>query len=120
MSKRCEAMTKAGNRCKAIAVEHGLCAFHSDPTRAARLGRKGGRKNRRKVSYRVKQFSPPRTAKEIKEILSTTMADIQNGRTEPKIGSVLAYVGAALLKAIETTELEERVDALERSVKLQQ
>jgi len=32
---------------------------------------------------------------------------------EPKIGTVLAYVGAALLKAIETTELEERVDALE-------
>jgi len=80
MSKRCEAMTKAGNRCKAIAVEHGRCAFHADPTLAARLGRKGGRKNRRKVSYRVKQFSPPRTAKEIREILSTTMADIQNGR----------------------------------------
>jgi hypothetical protein len=120
MSKRCNEMTKAGNRCKAVAVEGGLCAFHADPTRAARLGRKGGRRNRRRPPHRVKQFAPPRTAKEIREILSTTMADIQNGQTEPKIGSVLAYVGAALLKAIETTETEERLDALERAVKLQQ
>jgi general stress protein YciG len=38
----CKAMTASGHRCKAKPHKDGLCFFHSDPQRAAELGRKGG------------------------------------------------------------------------------
>jgi hypothetical protein len=113
MSQLCGAKTKTGDRCKAAAVENGLCAFHADPKRAAQLGRLGGQKNRRQRTG-ARHTRPPQTAKEIKEILAETMVGVQSGQLNPKIGSVIAYMGSALLKAIETTEMEERLQALER------
>ena len=96
-------------------MERGLCAFHADPKRAAQLGRLGGQKNRLRISRaEARHVRPPQTAKEVKEILAETMAGVQSGGLDPKIGSVIAYMGNALLKAIETTEMEERLQALER------
>jgi hypothetical protein len=116
MSKHCRAKTKAGKPCKASPVERGLCAFHVDPKRAAELGRMGGSKNRSYVSHpEPGPVSPPRTAKDVKNLLAEAMAGIHVGRLEPKIASVMAYVGTALLKALETTDLQERIEALERS-----
>jgi hypothetical protein len=57
---------------------------------------------------------PPQTAKEVKNLLAEAMAGIHAGRIEPKIASIMAYVGTALLKAFETTDLEERIEALEQ------
>ena len=46
-SGRCNAMTKAGSSCAAPAIRGGeFFALHSDPGRAAQLGRKGGMGNR--------------------------------------------------------------------------
>jgi hypothetical protein len=114
----CRARTKAGKACKAIAVKRGLCAFHADPQRAARLGRMGGRKNRRyPSSCKPDAVPPPRTAREVKDLLAEALADIHAGRREPKVVSVMAYVGTALLNAIKTADMEERIAALERSSK---
>jgi len=96
----CRAKTKAGKACKAVAVNHGLCAFHADPNRAAQLGRLGGRKNRRYgLRSDASSVPAPQTAKDVKNLLAEVMADIHNGRLQPKIGSIMAYVGTALLKA---------------------
>lgn len=114
----CRARTKAGKACKAIAVKRGLCAFYADPQRAARLGRMGGRKNRRyPSSCKPDAVPPPRTAREVKDLLAEALADIHAGRREPKVVSVMAYVGTALLNAIKTADMEERIAALERSSK---
>ena len=116
MSKHCRAKTKAGKLCKASPVERGLCAFHADPKRAAELGRIGGSKNRLQVSRSEPgSVRPPETAKEVKNLLAEAMAGIRAGRLEPKVASVMAYVGTALLKAFETTDLQERIEALEQS-----
>jgi hypothetical protein len=116
MSKHCRAKTKAGKLCKASPVERGLCAFHADPKRAAELGRIGGRKNRLHESRSEPEpVRPPQTPKEVKNLLAEAMAGIHAGRLQPKIASVMAYVGTALLKAFETTDLQERIEALERS-----
>lgn len=117
MSKDCcRAKTKAGKPCKAVAMQRGLCAFHADPKRAAQLGRIGGRKNRRYAPCpEASAVHPPQTAKEVKNLLAEAMVGIHSGRLEPKIGSTMAYVATALLKAMETTDLAERIDALEQS-----
>ena len=61
---------------------------------------------------------PPQSAKEVKDVLAATMADVHAGRLEPKVGTAMAYISTALLKAIETTEMEDRIEALERLNKL--
>src|SRR5438093_1475405 len=96
-----------------------LRAFHADPKRAAQLGRMGGSKNRRHDPLRseTEPLRPPQTAKEVKDLLAEAMAGIHAGRLEPRMGSVIAYLGTALLKAIETTEYQERIEALEESDK---
>src|SRR5579864_9758789 len=111
----CRARTKAGKPCKAVAVKRGLCAFHADPLRAARLGRMGGRKNRRyRSSCNAKPIDPPRTARKVKDLLAEVLADMHAGRREPKVVSAMAYVGTALLNAIKTADMEDRIAALER------
>jgi hypothetical protein len=115
VKQKCRAQTKAGEPCKAVAVNKGLCTFHADPQKAAELGRSGGRKNRR---YSAKPDTEglvvPRTVEDVKNLLAETMACIYARRLDPKIGSVLGYLGAALLKAMEATDLEKRIVTLEQ------
>jgi hypothetical protein len=46
-------------------------------------------------------------------MLAEVMADIIAGKMEPKLGTTLGYLGMSLLKAIETSDLEERLERLE-------
>ena len=59
-------------------------------------------------------ISVPRTAEAVTNLLAETMAGIHARRLDPKIGSVMAYLGTALLNALETAELERRITALEK------
>src|SRR5271167_1108488 len=44
----CQASTKSGTRCAAPAVKGTrLCSLHADPKRAAKIGAKGGKRNRK-------------------------------------------------------------------------
>src|SRR5215831_6362182 len=118
MNKHCRAKTKAGKRCKAVATERGLCAFHADPQRAAHLGRLGGQKNRRyRLPLGAEQPRVPQSAKEVKEMLAEAMAGLHAGRLEPRVGSVMAHLGTSLLKAFEVVDLERRIGALEEANK---
>ena len=104
-------------RLRALQLAAGIfCAFHADPQRAVELGRMGGRKNRRYASpYEASPVRPPQTAREVKDLLAEALAGIHAGRLEPKVVSVMAYVGTALLNAMKTTDMEERIAALERA-----
>ena len=76
------------------------------------------------VSYRALSSLPrkpdteglvrPRTTEDRKNMLAETMAGIHARRLDPKIGSVLGYLGTALLKAMEATDLEKRIATLEQ------
>ena len=59
----CQAKTKSGTRCAAPAVRGTrLCSLHSDPKRAAELGRKGGMRNRHIYEIDDKEVVPPQNA----------------------------------------------------------
>ena len=55
---KCQATTKAGRPCAAPALSRSVfCALHSDPNRAAELGRKGGARNRKVYDGDVRNVS---------------------------------------------------------------
>ena len=116
---RCKATTSSGGRCKAKPHKDGLCFFHSDPKKAAELGRKGGRRNRHTYKTPLQPVAVPESAGDVKRILAETMADIRGGRMDPKLGSTLGYLGMGLLRAFEVADFEQRLERLEERDELE-
>jgi hypothetical protein len=116
---QCKATTSSGNRCTAKPHKDGLCFFHSDPKKAAELGRKGGRRNRHTYQTPLQHVSPPESAADVKRMLAEAMADIRAGRMDPKLGSTLGYLGMSLLRAFEVADLEQRLEQLEQRNELE-
>ncbi len=113
---QCKATTSSGERCKAKPHKNGLCFFHSDPKKAAELGRKGGRRNRHNYETPM-HLSAPESAGDVKRMLADAMAEIRAGRMDPRLGITLGYLGTSLLKAIETSDIEARLEKLEHGLK---
>ena len=116
---RCKAMTKAGAPCAAPAIRgKNFCSLHSDPSRAAQLGRKGGMGNRHVYENDPREVATPQTASDVKKLLAEAMAEIRAGKMDPKLGTTLGYLGTSLLKAIETSDIEQRLERLEATNEL--
>ena len=99
---KCRARTKAGRPCAAPAVRGGAyCAIHADPNRAAELGRKGGARNRKMYEGEIQEVSVPQSAADVRRVLAEVMAETRAGKMDPKLGSTLAYMATALLRAYE-------------------
>ena len=112
----CKGTTKAGSPCTARAAANGFCFFHDNPARAVELGRLGGLKNRHSTfPPDDKLVSVPVTAKDVRALLAEALSEVRNRRLDPRVASTMAYVAGALLKALETEELESRIEELERN-----
>jgi general stress protein YciG len=98
---QCKATTSSGERCKAKPHKDNLCFFHSDPKKAAELGRKGGKANRHTFGAPSQDVAPPESVGDVKRMLAQTMANVLAGKIDPKLGTTVAYMGIALLRAYE-------------------
>ena len=110
---QCKATRSSGEPCKAKPHKGGLCFFHFDPKKAAELGRKGGRRNRRTPEEPRQPVATPESAVDVKQMLAESMAEVRTGRMDPKLGTTLAYMGVSLLKAIEVADIDVRLKKLE-------
>jgi len=115
----CKSRTKTGQRCRAKATATGYCSLHSDPGRAAELGRKSGQARRYVLpqDQPVVEMKPPRNAKDVRDVVGQAMSDVRARRLDPKVASVLGYLAGVLLKSIEVADVESRVSALETILK---
>ena len=114
MSQTCEATTRRGDACRAAAVAGSkFCALHGDPSRAARIGRLGGQKNRHYFEPEIPTVAPPKTAEEVARLLAESLADLRMKKIEPRLATAFASVCTTLLKAIEITDHESRIKRLE-------
>ena len=111
---RCQGRTKNGRPCRAFATEGGLCFLHSNPNKAAELGRKGGRKNRHAPLPCADPLPPLTTATNVRDTVAGLIEDVRSSRVPQKTASVLTPMLNLLLKAIETSDLERRIEALEK------
>jgi hypothetical protein len=109
----CTAKTKSGAPCQARATATGKCALHSDPNRAAELARKGRNKRYGAAEVPDTPLQIPQSAAEVKDALAKVLAEVYCGKLDPKVATSMAYIGNTLLRAIETSDLEQRLAALE-------
>jgi hypothetical protein len=111
----CSAIRADGGRCRGVPIRASeWCASHHPDTQQARQrgSKKGGRRGGR--------GRPAAEVGELKKQLSDLYTSVLTGMTEPKIGSVLAQIGNARIRLVETElrvkeqlELEARLEQLE-------
>ena len=113
VKRRCEAVTKAGEPCKSRPL-HGanLCRFHSEPGAAAELGRLGGRKGARK-SLPGELPADVTSAADVRQVLALTLLNVLAGKVDTAIANSAAILSGHLLKALEVSDFEERLTAIE-------
>jgi hypothetical protein len=58
-------------------------------------------------------MEPPKTACDVRDALANTMAQVHTRRMDARTANALAYVATSLLRAIEVSDLESRLAALE-------
>ena len=111
---QCQHEKRDGKRCRAPALTGQThCAIHAQPGRAAELGSKGGR--RRAIYSRgdLRDFAAPKTAADLRDLLAESIIEIRAGKLDPRVANALGYLGASYLRALEVSEVEARLDALE-------
>ena len=109
---KCRAKNKGGRGCGAPAVGGtNRCVMHSG--RAAELGSKGGRRRTVYAPENLREFPPPKSAADLRDLLAQSIIEIRNGKLEPKVANSISYLGAGFLRAIEVSDLESRLAALE-------
>jgi hypothetical protein len=87
--------------------------MHAQPGRAAELGSKGGRRRAVYSAGNLREFATPKTAADLRELLAESIIEIQAGKLDPRIANALGYLGASYLRALEVSDIEKRLEALE-------
>lgn len=109
--KRCPAIKKNGQPCKAKAGTSGFCIAH-DP-QAKEWRRKGGLASSR--SRRAEKLLPARL-RPVVDLLDQALREVHSGALDPRVATAMASLAGALIKAVTTGEIEERVRNLESTV----
>ncbi len=118
---QCQRRKRAGGRCGAPALTgQAYCAMHAQPGRAAELGSLGGRRRAVYSLGKLKDFAAPKTAADVRELLAESMIEIRHGKLDPRVANALGYLSASYLRALEVSDLEARLNALELTQQVQE
>ena len=108
-----------GNTCEANAMAEGQYCFHHNPAISAEVKKltqaKGGQANK----IMVKEPLPPlkvSATKDIVVLLEDTIARVRSGEMDLKIATTIGYLSGHLIKAFEISELEGRIEAIEKAI----
>jgi len=116
---QCEHKSEDGKRCGAAALKAKTrCSLHADPGRAAELGSKGGRRRSVYKPSDLKEFAAPKTAADLRDLLAESIVEIRAGKLDPRVATAIGYLGASYLRALEVSDIEERLNALETNQRL--
>ena len=114
-ANKCKARTKSGELCKARPTADGFCSIHSDPERAARLGRRSGESRRLPQSEPI-ALSPPKTAADLHRALGQIFSKMSSGEMDERLGRSLGYIASVLVKTTELSDHEIRLRAMEEII----
>jgi hypothetical protein len=61
----------------------------------------------------LREFTAPKTAADLRDLLAESIIEVRSGRLDPKIANALGYLGASYLRAVEVSDVQVRLSALE-------
>ena len=116
LDRRCKGFAKSGKRCRAAATAGGLCFFHANPSKAAELGRIGGRNKRPAAGENLDPLPTLDNAQAVRDTLARLIAEVYAGKIHPRIAAGLAPLLSLQMRVIVTTNFEQRFTELEKQV----
>jgi hypothetical protein len=112
---QCQKRKRDGNQCRARARSgQKYCALHAEPGKAAELGSKGGRRRAVYSPDGLQEFTAPKTAADLRDLLAQSIIEIRAGKLDPKLANSISYLGTGFLRAIEVADIQARLESLER------
>jgi hypothetical protein len=115
---QCKKKKWDGGQCGASALTgKKYCALHSEPGRAALLGSKGGRRRSIYSPHSLKEFATPKSASDLRDLLAQSIIEIRAGTLDPKLANSISYLGVGFLRALDVSDVERRLDALEQEIR---
>jgi hypothetical protein len=120
----CLAHAKSGNPCNAPAqLDSAFCFMHDPAAAEKRLDahRRGGQERCRppQVVEPSEPDLPLESIQDAAKVLADTVNRVRNGVLDPRIGNTVGYITSVLIRALESSTLERRLDALEAVVSAQ-
>lgn len=115
----CEKVKHDGQRCRGIAMHDSrYCFFHNPAAREVRKAaqQSGGQANRAVVLPADAADFPLRSGKDVAVLLADTINQVRKGLVSPKIASIVGYLSGPLMKALETSDTEERLAKVEHAL----
>ncbi|MFC1790329.1 hypothetical protein ACFLZP_02495 [Patescibacteria group bacterium] len=114
---RCAYIKANGQRCGANAIKGAeLCFTHNPRTRkkhALAVTRGGKASHRDRLNLEpVKAQSP----QDVISLLENTINGIRTGQIPPNVANTIGYLCGHLLKAIEASDLDKRLEVIERVI----
>ena len=121
MKTHCKAKTQRGERCPNAASASGYCFTH-DPIRGKEraLARKRGGQRRRVPHGAMDAATLPvhvRTLDDVLRVLDYTLAEAMPLENSIARGRLIVAIAHAFIEAIQTGELEARLEAIEQALK---
>jgi hypothetical protein len=110
----CKGMNKNGLPCGAHAMPAGYCFFHSDPNRAAELGRAGGRRNRHVIENPLPPLPAVKTVNDVRAALIQVTEEMRARQLDAGIGKVIIFALNLTLRTLADTELKEEFEELRK------
>ena len=80
-----------------------------------RRSNSGGQANRAVVLPADAADFPLRSGKDVAVLLADTINQVRKGLVQPKIASIVGYLSGPLMKALETSDTEERLAKVEHA-----
>jgi len=110
----CRATRADGEPCTVRALADGYCFAHSQTTASKRhTARATGGRNKG-TGARLSKVMPA-SLKPILEMLMTSVSEVHAGDLDPRQASGMASLASAIGRLYETAEIEQRLEALEKS-----
>ncbi len=82
---QCQKKKRDGNQWRARARSgHKYCALHAEQGKAAELGSKGGRRRAVYSPDGLREFAPPRSAADLRDLLAQSIVELRAGKLDPE------------------------------------
>jgi len=115
---KCQQMIN-GKQCGASAMRGGqYCYLHNPEVSSEEkleAQTRGGENRRLKVYQPLLPIKIEKTG-DVMKLLTETINQVRQGNLDCRIGNTIGYLAGIALKAYETSELEERLNKIERSI----
>lgn len=113
---KCKGIKSNGKKCNTNAMDNGYCYFHNpDITEEQKKATvsKGGKANKIieiNENYPVQKFN---NIKDVSIFLGLLINETMAGKMDIRLATGLTYISNSLLKALELSDLQNRVDNVE-------